>query len=460
MPIGLRSLAVLCLAAVFLPAAPLAAFALKLTIRNDFSDSLNTAVVYYSDSTGAWTTRGWYVVAPRKSRSITFSTSKSAMYLHSILSGRNTTSWGKGDITRVVMSKAFVYEDGETCPAGPDRRTAKFTRYAAQNGRVDYRPVKTGEPLPAGGGDTFSAVSNELLKLINADRRKTGARDLKLDATLSKAAARRASEQPKVWGHTRPNGKSYSSVFAEFNLNPARSGENVASNTKPLKASHFHEQFMNSPGHKKVLLNPEYSAVGLAFHEEGGRTYCVELFTGEGGGAGNTPPLPGDGLAFAAANVVNLINNERTRSGRVPLRTDDALTSAALTRAREMTVKFDIITRPDGRSFDTVLRDSGLVFAGASTSGVDTPEADALEIFREFFNDGKTRKFMLAGEYTHVGAGICRLGGGYYTVLLFAGGGGSGTTETGLAGAVKDLEQALQGWEDLERAIRQLGENF
>ena len=31
-----------------------------------------------------------------------------------------------------------------------------------------------------------------------------------------------------------------------------------------------------------------------------------------------------------------------------------------------MTVKFDIITRPDGRSFDTVLRDSGLVFAGAN----------------------------------------------------------------------------------------------
>ncbi|WP_367337252.1 CAP domain-containing protein [Aminivibrio sp.] len=293
MPIGLRSLAVLCLTALFLMGPLPAAFALKLTIRNDFADSLNTAVVYYCDSTGAWTTRGWYVVRPRESRTINFSTSKPTMYLHSYLSGRNKISWGKGDITRVVMSKAFVYEDGETCPAGPDRRTAKFTRYAAKNGRVNYSPVKTGEPLPAGGGDTFSAVSNELLKLINADRRKTGARDLKLDATLSKAAARRASEQPKVWGHTRPNGKSYSSVFAEFNLNPARSGENVASNTKPLKASHFHEQFMNSPGHKKVLLNPDYSVVGLGFHQEGGRTYCVELFAGEAGDAGSVSPCPG-----------------------------------------------------------------------------------------------------------------------------------------------------------------------
>ena len=309
MQTGMRSLAVLCLAAVFLLVPRSAALALKLTIRNDFADSLNTAVVYYCDSTGAWTTRGWYVVRPRESRTINFSTSKPTMYLHSYLSGRNKISWGKGDITRVVMSKAFVYEDGETCPAGPGRRTVKFTKYAAKNGLVNYRPVK-------------------------------------------------------------------------------------------------------------------------------------------------------DGLAFTAANVVNLINNERTRSGLTPLATGETLSNAALTRAREMNVKFDIITRPDGRKFDTALRDNGLVFAGAMTSGVDTPEANALEIFQEFYGDGKTRNSMLDREYTHVGAGICRLGGGYYTVLLFAGGGGSGTTETGLAGAVKDLEQALQGWEDLERAIRQLGENF
>ena len=53
MPIGLRSLAVLCLTALFLMGPLPAAFALKLTIRNDFADSFNAAVVYYCDSTGA-----------------------------------------------------------------------------------------------------------------------------------------------------------------------------------------------------------------------------------------------------------------------------------------------------------------------------------------------------------------------------------------------------------------------
>ena len=367
---------------------------------------------------------------------------------------------GKEDITRVVMSKAFMYEDGEICPAGPDRRTEKFTKYGAKNGLVNYRPIKIEEPLPAGGGYNFSSARAELLNFINAERRKIGAGDLKLDATLTKAAARRASEQPRTWGHTRPDGKNYSTVFAEFNLKPARSGENVASNTKPLKASNFHEQFMDSPGHKKILLNPDYSAVGLAFHKEGDRTYCVELFTGGKGGTGNRPSPAEDSLALTAANVVNLINNERTRSGLALLGVSEKLSHAALIRAREMNVKFDIATRPDGRKYDTALRDNGLVFARTMTSGVNTPEANVLEIFHEFYKDGKIRNSMLAGEYTDLGAGVCRLGNGYYTVLMFAGGGESGTPATGLAGAVNDLEKAAQGWKDLERAVRELKNLF
>ena len=458
--IRLRSLPALCLAVFFLLAPPSAAFGLNLAIRNDFADSLNTAVVYCSDSTGKWTTKGWYVVGAGKSRTINFPTSKSTIYIYSYLSGKKPLG-EKGDISRMVISKAFMYEDGKTCPAGPDRRTEKFTKYVSKNNLVNYRPVKTGDPLPAGGSNPFPPARIELLKLINADRKKAGAGVLKLDAALTKAAARRASEQPEAWGHTRPNGKSYSSVFAEFNLNPVRSGENVALNTKSLKASYFHEQFMNSPGHKRNLLNPDYSAVGLGFHKEGGRIYCVELFTGGGGGAGNKPAPGEDGLADVAAGVVNLINHERTRSGLVPLGTSGSLSNAALTRAREMNVKFDISIRPDGRSFDTVLKDNGLDFARATSSGADTPKANRFEIFQEFYTDEKTRNPMLAREYSHVGAGISRHGDGYYTVLLFTDGSGErGTPETGLGGVVRDLEKALTGWEYLERAIEQFREVF
>ena len=165
--------------------------------------------------------------------------------------------------------------------------------------------------------------------------------------TPSKAARRRASGF-RAWGHTRPDGRNYSSVFAEFGLNPARSGENAASNTKSLKASYFHEQFMNSPGHKKTLLSPDYSTVGLGFHEKEGKFYCVQLFTGGTGASGNGPAPSGDALAAVAANLINLSNAERKEMGLKPLATSENYTAHA-DKGAEMSLKPDISIRPDGR---------------------------------------------------------------------------------------------------------------
>lgn len=452
--IGRRSLALMGLAVLFLVLNPSEGFALKLDIQNDFAERLSAAVVYYDDSEGAWVARGWYVTEPRQSRTINLSTSESAIYIYSFLSDREKTAWGNGDIVRVVTSDAFMYRDGEECPEGPARRTVKFTRFAAKNGAVNYRPAKPRTPLPEAGGDKFSVVRAELLKLINAERQKTGAGGLKLDETLSKAAQRRASELPAAWGHTRPDGRNYSSVFAEFGLNPARSGENVASNTKSLKASYFHEQFMNSPGHKKTLLSLDYSTVGLGFHEKEGKFYCAQLFTGGTGASGNGPAPSGEALAAAAANLINLINAERKEMGLKPLASSEKLFGAALTRAREMSLKSDISIRPDGRKFDTVLKDSGLEFTVANSSGVPTRDANALEIFQKFYNDAGCRKSMTAAEYTDGGAGIHKTADGYYTVLLLAG------NPAGRSGAENSVEELEQSWKELEEAIRQLKELF
>ncbi|WP_367337254.1 hypothetical protein [Aminivibrio sp.] len=59
---------------------------------------------------------------------------------------------------------------------------------------------------------------------------------------------------------------------------------------------------------------------------------------------------------------------------------------------------------------------------------------------------------MLAGVLPR-GAGICRLGSGYYTVLLFAGGKGSGIAGTERHG-VDELEKSLQEFEEASAARR------
>lgn len=442
---GRRTFGAFLLVILFLLTVPDRAFALKLRIQNDFDKTMNSAVVYHDASRG-WTARGWYVTKAGESRTFDFGGSRDTIYVHSHLAGDAKTAWGRGDVTRVVVNNAFMYADGGECPSGPDRRTVKFTKYSAKKGVVDYRPVRDNkEPLPTAGGSVFSVPQTELLKLINAERRRVGARELKLDDALSKAAAQRAVELPKVWGHTRPGGRSYSSVFAEFGLKPAKSGENVASNSKPLKASNFHRQFMDSPGHKKTMLNPDYSAVGLAFHQEGGMTYCVELFTD--GGAIPVKKPASDDLAVVAANVMNLVNNERTKAGLKPLGTNAKLNAAALTRAREVAVKADISIRPDGRRYDTVFGDHGLAYGQTASSGTRSDGANSLEIFQKLYEDPSTRKTMATAEFTALGAAVVREGGGYYCLLLYG----------GPAPKEKSLEES---WKELEDAFRELRDLF
>jgi uncharacterized protein YkwD len=423
--------------------APARAQALELRVRNDFANSLNTAVVYFDDSSGAWRTKGWYVVGPKSSKTFTFSTSRQEIYLHSLLAGPNRRLWGRGDVTRMVISKSFSYLDGEDCPAGPERRRVKFSKYTAKQNVLNYRPVKAVAPLPDAGGNSFTADQTELLKLINAERRKAGVGDVVLNATVSDAAKRRVLELPKRMEHTRPNGKKYNTVFAEFNLKPAASAENLARTTGPLKVSRVNELFMNSSSHRKNMLNPEYTTIGIAFYSAGGHNYCVELFTGPG----ERKETGSDRLAVVSANIVSLVNNERKRSGLKPLATSGALHGAALTRAGELVRKADINTRPDGRKFDTVLSDNGLVYAYSWSSGSVFDSDNPLEMYRKFSSDAVYRKQILTKEISAIGVGIFQHGSTYVCAQLLC------ASEA----PVKSLEES---WKELEESIQDLRDLF
>jgi uncharacterized protein YkwD len=434
--------ALLACALIMALAVPARAQALELRVRNDFANSLDTAVVYFDDSSGVWRTRGWYVVGPKSSKTFTFSTSSPEIYLHSQLAGPNRTLWGRGDVTRMVISKSFSYFDGEDCPAGPDRRKVKFSKYTAKQNVLNYRPVKAVAPLPDAGENSFTAAQAELLKLINAERRKAGIDAVVLNGTVSDAAKRRVLELPKRMEHTRPNGEKYSTVFAEFNLKPAASAENLARTTGPLEVSRFNELFMNSSGHRKNRLNPEYTTVGIALYSAGGNNYCIELFTGPG----ERKKTGSDHLALVSANIVNLVNNERKRSGLKPLATSGALHRAALTRAGELVRKPDINTRPDGRKFETVLGDNGLVYAYSWSSGSVFDSDDALEMYRKFSSDAGYRKQILTKEISAIGAGVFQHGNQYICVQILC---AAEAPEKSLEESWKELEQSIQDLRDL-----------
>jgi uncharacterized protein YkwD len=286
------------------------AFAWELRIRNDFGSNLDTVIVYYDDASGAWTTKGWYAVGANSSKTFNFKISKQEIYLFSSLVGTNIT-WGKGDLTRVIIWEKFAYRDGQECPPGKKRQSVKFTKYTAKNNVVDYRPgpAATSGPLKNAGGSPapspaknaggspapspaknagdgksgsvdFSALAGSLIQFINQERRAVGASGLRMDKDLMKAAARRASELIKKNSHQRPDGREWHTVIDEFGLEPVASAENIASRHDD-SAREINKQFMNSPSHKKSMLNAAYTRVGVGVARDGRKYYWVELFAGE-----------------------------------------------------------------------------------------------------------------------------------------------------------------------------------
>jgi uncharacterized protein YkwD len=270
--------------------------ALDIHARNDFNTPLEIVLVYYDDETVAWTTRGWYRVEAKQSRILKSESSKRDIYIYAQLAGGKTT-WGKGDITRVIVSEMFAYGDAEECPAGTNRRSVKFTKYTARNGVVNFRPVMDSQPLPNAGGAAAPAPNAgggrpgnagfrpqtsalQLIELINYERRAAGVAALQIDENLMKAAAQRAAELMRKYDHQRPDGREYHTAMKDFGLNPNGSAENITLRADG-SALETNRQFSNSPGHKKNMLNADYIRVGVGVYKEGPKYGWVELFAGE-----------------------------------------------------------------------------------------------------------------------------------------------------------------------------------
>lgn len=120
----------------------------------------------------------------------------------------------------------------------------------------------------------FADECSEVLILVNKERAAHSVAPLKLDKDLEKAADIRSKEVTTVFSHTRPDGTRCFTVSSKANA------ENLAAGQKtPEKVV---AAWMNSPGHRKNILNPRYTTIGISYikKDTGYKTYWVQLFGG------------------------------------------------------------------------------------------------------------------------------------------------------------------------------------
>lgn len=126
--------------------------------------------------------------------------------------------------------------------------------------------------IPA--ADINKTYGERVAELVNAERRAVGLAPLALDASLTAAAQTRSQEVKTTFGHTRPNGSSCFTVLDENNIPYCSAAENIAGKIQsPEKVV---QAWMRSEGHRKHILDAEYTSIGVGYTEGG---YWSQLFT-------------------------------------------------------------------------------------------------------------------------------------------------------------------------------------
>ena len=132
--------------------------------------------------------------------------------------------------------------------------------------------------------------------------------------------------------------------------------------------------------------------------------------------ADDTPSY--DGQDAYAAQVLNLVNEERAKAGLSPLTLNQNAAAAAQLRAQEIEKSFSH-TRPDGSSFTTALTAYGVNYRGAGENiayGQKTPE----KVMEGWMNSAGHRANILNKNFTSIGVGHYRSASGvdYWTQLF------------------------------------------
>lgn len=199
------------------------------------------------------------------------------MRRHKSIAGLAAFSLLLGCVTLPV--KAADMEIGEAFTTIPEEEVQAFSEAVMPEDLEGF----SSELIEAYDAEEFSLNEYELgvLYLTNKIRMANGIAPLSMQAGLQKVADIREPELLDKFDHERPNGTDCFTALTECGVPWETAGENIA-------AGQFNPQMVitswwNSPGHKKNMLTPEFSHLGVGYtykeDSEYGH-YWVQMFTG------------------------------------------------------------------------------------------------------------------------------------------------------------------------------------
>ena len=152
------------------------------------------------------------------------------------------------------------------------------------NGTITNTAIQQTNGVAAGTQQPVASADNSaidrVVTLCNQARAKEGLPALTRSDALCAASQARSAELVRVFSHDRPDGRSCFTVFEELGIGYNAAGENIAAGQS--SAEEVVNAWLNSPGHRRNIMNGAYTKIGVGLVQQPGSTYgyyWTEMFT-------------------------------------------------------------------------------------------------------------------------------------------------------------------------------------
>lgn len=201
----------------------------------------------------------------------------------------NTTTESKPSTPNVETSKPESKPDTST-ESKPDTNTDNTTESktstpdvetAKPESKPDTNTDNTTENKPSTPSGNFASFQKEVLDLVNVERTNRGLQPLKFNAELSKVATLKSQDMidKNYFDHTSPTYGSPFDMMKQFGITYRAAGENIAMGQETPQE--VMNSWMNSPGHRKNILNPDFTELGVGIASNGSSLYWTQMFIGK-----------------------------------------------------------------------------------------------------------------------------------------------------------------------------------
>lgn len=179
------------------------------------------------------------------------------------------------DKTKVIKYKLITYSDNTT----EKNKTSEYFKYNYAGFNATTEELKTEATTVANNN---MSTYNEVVAKVNEYRAAAEAEPIVLDKKLCIAATIRAMELAYAdkFDHTRPNGKSFSSILKDFNISYYTAGENIAAGQPSVNS--VTETWYKSDGHRENMECKSFKKIGVGKYKLPNShwgTYWVQIFT-------------------------------------------------------------------------------------------------------------------------------------------------------------------------------------